>query len=275
MTQHKLQDKPAFAAVSYVWGTAPATTNVICNGKQIQVTATVHEMLDRLQRYKQPLWIDAICINQQVDREKTAQVPLMRRIYSQCVRCLVWLGNYPLLAAPFMIDFPIVFNSAKDWKGRMTIKAGQEKRWRGDGWRIRGDTFWVGLYWVLNHEWFTRLWTFQEVVLAPDFEMVAGARSINGVNLCTFVSEGHFQMDGYLPFEPHIASRVTGNPRKSELGWTACAVIENYRAGMLTTGVALQVLWQVLELSTVLHSRVVKEPVDRIWATVELLPDEI
>jgi hypothetical protein len=275
LTRHKLEDKPAFVAVSYVWGTAPATTNVVCNGKQIQVTATVQAMLEHLQRYNQPLWVDAICIDQQNEPEKATQIPLMRHIYSQCLQCMVWLGDCPLLATNFMIKFPVVFKLAKDWKGSMVPRSGRKKHWRGDDWPSRGHRFWVGLYWLLNHEWFKRLWTFQEVVLAPDFEMVAGARSINGVQLCTFVSKGHLEMGGYLPYEPRVASKVPGNPRKSELGWAACYVINLYRADMLKAGVALQSLWQVLELSILLRPREVKEPVDRIWATIGLLPDKL
>ncbi|KAL2168388.1 hypothetical protein VTG60DRAFT_7301 [Thermothelomyces hinnuleus] len=39
------------------------------------------------------LWADAACINQAVAREKTAQVRLIREIYSRPARVLVWLGE--------------------------------------------------------------------------------------------------------------------------------------------------------------------------------------
>ncbi|KXX81060.1 Heterokaryon incompatibility protein 6, OR allele [Madurella mycetomatis] len=39
------------------------------------------------------LWADAICINQDDKEEKTAQVPLMGDIYTNCSKVIVWLGQ--------------------------------------------------------------------------------------------------------------------------------------------------------------------------------------
>lgn len=41
------------------------------------------------------LWIDAVCINQHDQDEKSRQIPFMGQIYSGAFRVLVWLGNYP------------------------------------------------------------------------------------------------------------------------------------------------------------------------------------
>jgi hypothetical protein len=41
------------------------------------------------------LWIDAICINQNDDDEKSHQVGMMRKIYKACQKCTVWLGEGP------------------------------------------------------------------------------------------------------------------------------------------------------------------------------------
>ena len=38
------------------------------------------------------LWVDAICIDQNSDEERSAQVPLMRQIYGNAKSVLVWLG---------------------------------------------------------------------------------------------------------------------------------------------------------------------------------------
>jgi hypothetical protein len=39
------------------------------------------------------LWVDAVCINQQDDAERSSQIMLMPRIYHRCLRVLVWLGE--------------------------------------------------------------------------------------------------------------------------------------------------------------------------------------
>ena len=38
------------------------------------------------------LWIDALCINQNDERDKTDQVKVMAQIYENASRTLVWLG---------------------------------------------------------------------------------------------------------------------------------------------------------------------------------------
>ena len=40
-----------------------------------------------------PIWIDAVCINQNDDLEKSGQIPLMGEIYSKAAEVLVWLGS--------------------------------------------------------------------------------------------------------------------------------------------------------------------------------------
>lgn len=41
------------------------------------------------------LWIDAICINQKDDEEKSSQVGIMRQIYERAFQTIVWLGEKP------------------------------------------------------------------------------------------------------------------------------------------------------------------------------------
>ncbi|KAK0716135.1 heterokaryon incompatibility, partial [Lasiosphaeris hirsuta] len=38
------------------------------------------------------VWIDSICINQEDDHERAQQVQLMKRVYQQSTRTVVWLG---------------------------------------------------------------------------------------------------------------------------------------------------------------------------------------
>ncbi|KAF1978600.1 HET-domain-containing protein [Bimuria novae-zelandiae CBS 107.79] len=47
--------------------------------------------------YSTSLWIDAICINQTGDAERSYQVGLMGRIYYNAVKAILWLGLAPEL----------------------------------------------------------------------------------------------------------------------------------------------------------------------------------
>jgi hypothetical protein len=62
----------------------------------------------RLPDHDRALWVDALCINQADDDEKSRQVDQIRRVYagSNCTeRVLVWLGDDPEGKAKMALDF--------------------------------------------------------------------------------------------------------------------------------------------------------------------------
>lgn len=94
---HELTEDLEFDAISYVWGTVPASIAVNCNNVALYITPTVFEMLGYLYMFKpgpeRPIWIDAVCINQANAAEKAVQVPLMHQIYRHANSVVVWLGR--------------------------------------------------------------------------------------------------------------------------------------------------------------------------------------
>ncbi|KAF2003936.1 heterokaryon incompatibility, partial [Amniculicola lignicola CBS 123094] len=88
-------DKPSYAALSYVWGkkTDEERSILIDNTKAI-IRPSLYEALQHLQYedIKPAIWIDAICINQMDVEEKNDQVPRMRAIYSGVRQAIIWLG---------------------------------------------------------------------------------------------------------------------------------------------------------------------------------------
>jgi hypothetical protein len=93
-----LADSPSFTALSYVWGEAEPRTTIFCDGHQLVITPNCFDALYVLRkRYgRLSIWVDAICINQQDDDEKSAQVSLMEDIYSWAENVYVWLGRATL-----------------------------------------------------------------------------------------------------------------------------------------------------------------------------------
>ena len=74
-----------YKCLSYVWGIPkPAHPNISLNGATQQVTENLYAALESLRRNEvtSPLWIDALCINQNNKDEKDQQVPLMADIFS-------------------------------------------------------------------------------------------------------------------------------------------------------------------------------------------------
>ena len=93
-----LNDRPTYAAVSYVWGAPQFDHAIICNGKRTWITASLNSALKQYRRDRDTekphlLWADALCINQGNKVELTEQVTLMHRVYSEAAIVYVQLGD--------------------------------------------------------------------------------------------------------------------------------------------------------------------------------------
>lgn len=89
-----LDNVPDFVALSYCWGGQSTDRPVAIDGSHVYVTESLETALLNLLSGERGLflWVDAICINQQDDLEKTSQVQVMRHIYRAAVQVLIWLG---------------------------------------------------------------------------------------------------------------------------------------------------------------------------------------
>lgn len=91
-----LDDKPEYVALSYSWGDPHNIVPILVDGCSFLATqnleAALRQFRDDGQHTNRPLWIDAICINQKDDAEKSAQVQCMRTIYHDAVYVVSWLG---------------------------------------------------------------------------------------------------------------------------------------------------------------------------------------
>ena len=85
---------PSYSALSYVWGDPNITTRIHVNGRTLRVTTNLYAALlqSRNERFEMLWWVDAICINQQDNDEKSHQIQSMARIYRQAAVVNCWLG---------------------------------------------------------------------------------------------------------------------------------------------------------------------------------------
>ncbi|KAK4168327.1 heterokaryon incompatibility protein-domain-containing protein [Cladorrhinum sp. PSN259] len=111
-------DGEQYEALSYVWGDQRERRELVVSGSILSVTVNLHGALKAFRHpkstgKKRRLWADALCINQEDLRERTSQVELMGRIYSQANCVLSWLGweegeeghRHTLAAIRFIHDF--------------------------------------------------------------------------------------------------------------------------------------------------------------------------
>jgi hypothetical protein len=96
-----LANEPIYKALSYAWGSPKATRPILVNGYQHSVTVNLESALRRLRQPNNDLtlWVDALCINQSNNPERTEQVNLMRDIFSSPEEVIVYLGEVPHLSS--------------------------------------------------------------------------------------------------------------------------------------------------------------------------------
>jgi hypothetical protein len=251
---HELTEDLDFDAISYVWGTAPASVPVKCNNATLYVTPTAFEMLGYLYLFKPgphyPIWVDAICINQNNADEKAVQVPLMSHIYSRAYKVVVWMGQSTHESDYFlheMRNLPVDLDSLTDFNYRL-IRHHEED-----------SVFWEGMASLMSREWFKRLWTFQEIVLARLPVLLCGRAWLYMDHLLDFL---------HCCFSLRALRHLLAHTEFQNLD--DIDVIRAYRKNARTI--------QADQVPDLLHRtrlRQVGEPVDRIWALYGLLDEDV
>ena len=84
-----------YEALSYTWGGNAKPRSLVIAGTELMIGLNLFEALHalRLTDTARPLWIDALCINQNDETEKTLQVANMGKVYEFADRAVVWLGR--------------------------------------------------------------------------------------------------------------------------------------------------------------------------------------
>ncbi|KAL9115308.1 MAG: hypothetical protein Q9187_007315 [Circinaria calcarea] len=90
-----LGDDVAYEALSYTWGDTRTTEFITFEDRPFPITSNLYFALQQLRPSETPryVWIDALCIDQINDEEKSHQVRLMGDIYKHASRVIVWLGQ--------------------------------------------------------------------------------------------------------------------------------------------------------------------------------------
>jgi hypothetical protein len=103
---------PEYEALSYAWGDLLHTKHIHLDGHTIEVTSNLEVALRYLRRPSEELslWVDALCIDQSDDSEKSHQVALMDKVYKQCSQVYIWLGH--IESDPPISQIPV----KKGWK---------------------------------------------------------------------------------------------------------------------------------------------------------------
>ncbi|KAL9562013.1 hypothetical protein ACKAV7_013936 [Fusarium commune] len=179
----KSRTSQRFWALSYVWGARENPATILLNDQPFSITRNLYNALYQYRRHvfdgydsddRELLWVDAICINQNDQVEKSIQVPRMSEIYGQCERVLAWLGpvesdeeRHMCRLAERLKHFQspadsVSEDSTEDDRITDFMKSGRsDEKAASEVESVRKALRSIG-----HRPWFRRIWILQEAVLA-------------------------------------------------------------------------------------------------------------
>jgi Heterokaryon incompatibility protein (HET) len=264
-----LDDELRFRAISYVWGSSAMTQSIICNGEIMPVTNSVFELLSSSVIsslcHELPIWIDAICINQGDNEEKSHQVSQMDSVYSLAEEVILWLG--PASSdSDLAMDTLHALSEKKELIGRQNlsqfVKNGELLQ--RCGLANASEEVRRALGSLLCRSWFQRLWIFQEVVLARQRQVVCGSKIIpweDFQNATTALAR--LQVHQFSIIYPDITSGLQGLSAIQEM--EAAAVARTYEGRDLKSAFLLAFA----------QGRAVTDPRDRVYGILGMASSEL
>lgn len=192
ISNYTLKDCPPYVALSYAWNDTnaiPTTNNGVqnhahINGQLVKVTPNLFFALGHLsshldERGVTHFWIDAICIDQSSDVERSQQVSIMDQICHKAASVRIWLG--PDLQAEaysvremFRAFLQRFYHEDDCTNGSMITKKYKldflnqdyERDLLGAGLPSLQSPFWKMAIRFWDRSWFSRVWVKQEAALA-------------------------------------------------------------------------------------------------------------
>ncbi|PQE11398.1 HET domain-containing protein [Rutstroemia sp. NJR-2017a BVV2] len=180
-----------YDALSYVWGDSSQTQKLIVNGRVIDITQNLAFALQcvRDRNISRHLWVDAICINQNDDEEKSDQVAKMAHTFRCSKRVLVFLGSDDDCSEVFDYFDGVTLDGGGSGSAKSGITLGVLK------------AFWA----LLLKPWWSRIWVIQEFVCAPELTVGCGER---------WASEAAF-FSGFEKLRTELLFRIHEHPQST------------------------------------------------------------
>ena len=167
-----------YETLSYCWGKSAREIPVFTVPSEVPDHGKISEALTvtpqlfaalrrlRLEESSRFLWIDQLCIDQTNIQEKGEQVLLMGEIYARSSRTIIWLGEED--SSRESLEALLQSSSRTSLSSQVQSASLPIEIKAEDVQHIEGLTS------LLNRDWFTRAWIFQEAVLGNDLTVYCG-----------------------------------------------------------------------------------------------------
>jgi hypothetical protein len=157
--------KSTYICLSYVWGKERSPQWIRIDGRLFRVGQNLYAFLESARKKPhictQWLWIDALCIDQSNNSERSHQVQQMGQIFRKAVKVISWFGDDALMARYFRGSMPsLKLNKLSFFEGYLG-----ERRFLD--WRFSESEYWK------------RAWITQEVSLARYITFMAGKEEVD------------------------------------------------------------------------------------------------
>ena len=218
-------DAEPYEALSYCWGDPTRVRPLVCDDAIILVTETLYMALDRLhlETHNRILWADALCINQQDLVEKSWQVRMMSGVYRNATRVLAYLGEDDD-NSQFLEPLIMQLSKARDEiameleSGAISVNSpltkGRQKALGIPRMTVSNIAQFLAFQFLLQRDWFCRVWIIQEISLAKDAILLCGDWEIPWATL--FAA---FEVSQVLPIGGQDVVDL-GFDRLQRLGWS-------------------------------------------------------
>jgi hypothetical protein len=164
-----------YEALSYTWGPRGGEIPIICNAGDrpffpdttLLARPNLHVALVHLRSllHSRLLWVDAVCIDQNDDEERTIQLGLMTRIYQECRQVVIWLGTGDFRTANAFDLVPKLVRASQILGGPVSQHKYHPSQWEKLGLPREHEQVYKDFQNLINREWFTRVWTVQEAAV--------------------------------------------------------------------------------------------------------------
>ncbi|KAI0521696.1 HET-domain-containing protein [Xylaria bambusicola] len=154
-----------YETLSYVWGDLQVDKTIIVEDTEVGLTDNLFNALTRIRHETElrHLWVDALCINQEDGAEKTAQVDMMHKIFSECAQCYMWMGN--IEASAIGVKESEALEAAKGALDAIRLLSGEDSEYKlPPSLTTRDQRAKAGnaIKALFQSPWWSRIWTVQE-----------------------------------------------------------------------------------------------------------------
>jgi hypothetical protein len=190
---NNLTDSSSYEALSYCWGDKlkQRLITIEAEGQSLSemiITENLFLALAHLRRAsdERRLWVDAICINQDDNLEKTEknkQITMMRDIYQNAKNTLIWIGETfdnsedALALIPRLND--VMDRDAAEGIERNLFELDTDRR----DLPKPHEQIWYNLFEVLKRPWFYRAWIVQELAVSLHATVLCGNMALEWKSL--------------------------------------------------------------------------------------------